>query len=187
MAKRLVISLTVLLLLAILAPATAGAAQPVPQLVPGFQPQAPTGSRLVVAAYLIDPVGNPISGQAVTFSSDAEFMNTLGNIQIGQAVTDDTGLASFVYIPKSVGAHTITARFAGNAVFAPVAASSPLQVTEGEATYQEEQPFRIPGANVNLVALILTTVWGLYFVVTILFWRISRSGKSSGPASGSGA
>ncbi len=134
MTKRLPLITSLSLLLILLAPALALAEQPVPLLSLGFETQAPAGNRLVVAAYLLDPAGNPISDQAVSFSTDAEFMNTVGDVSIGEAITNDNGLAYILYVPKSLGEHTITARFAGNEVFAPVSASSPVTVTAGPTT-----------------------------------------------------
>ncbi|MBI4339234.1 MAG: Ig-like domain-containing protein [Chloroflexi bacterium] len=176
MAKRILLTAAATLLLALLSPAAALAQQPIPQLVLGVQPSSPVGNPMVVAGYLLDPAGNPISGQTVAFSTEAEFMNTLGSFEIGQAVTDDRGLAYVQYVPKEVGTSTITARFAGNDVFAPLTTSSPLEVTEGKATYKQERPFRIPGADVRLVVVLLSGVWSLYLLVTVLFWLISRAG-----------
>ncbi|MBI4313072.1 MAG: Ig-like domain repeat protein [Chloroflexi bacterium] len=182
--KRRVLLIPLLFLLALLAPATAGADQPVPLLALGFEPETATGDRIVVSAYLMDPASNPISGQEVTFRIDAEFMNTLGNVDVGTATTDNAGLAYILYAPKSEGEHTITARFVGNEVFAPASAESAITVTPGAATYQQEQPFRIPGADIRLVVVALSLVWGLYLVVTVLFWLISRSGSQASQAAG---
>ncbi|MBI4202926.1 MAG: hypothetical protein HY532_07440 [Chloroflexi bacterium] len=187
MVKPGVLITVLVLFLALLGPGIALAQQPMPELVVGFSPEATTGERLVVAAYLLDPFGNPISGQTVSFSTDVDFLNIEGSIEIGRAVTDDQGLAYFLYIPKSVGERTITASFAGNSVFAPTSASAPLTVLEGSATYMEEYPFRIPGADIRLVVFALAVVWGLFLFVTVLFWLIRRAGEETSSVSGGSA
>ncbi len=174
MKKSLLLAAIATFLALLLLPTGAAALQPEPRLVLGFQPQAFTGERVVLSAYLMDPAGNPISGQPISFSMDAEFMNVLGNVQIGRATTDQTGLAAFVYEAKSEGSHAVTAAFAGNQVFAPAAASSSLTVKQGVPTFIEPEPFRIPGANISTLVLVLGTVWGLYLVVGLYFWAISR-------------
>lgn len=181
--KSLLLAGLASLLALFLVPTGAAASQPEPRLVLGFQPQATTGERLVLSAYLMDPAGNPISDQPVSFSMDAEFMNVLGDVRIGQATTDQTGLAAFVYEAKSEGNHTVSASFAGNQVFLPANAANPLTVQPGTPTFVEPQPFRIPGANISTLVLALGTVWGLYLVVGLYFWAISRpTGQSMSKA-----
>lgn len=185
MAKRLLTISVLGALLALLFTASAAAAQPVPYMTLGFPSPAPTGNRILLSAYVLDPAGNPISGQTVSFTSEVEFMNTLGTIHLGDATTDDKGLAYLTFMPTSLGMHNITAQFAGNAVFAPASVSTPISITEGQASYVEERPFRIPGADIRIVVVALTTVWGIYFFVTILFWLISRSGGQTSQPAGS--
>lgn len=182
MASRIIVAIA-LLALAALAPVVALAAQPEPDLALGFPAKAKVGERIVLSAYLMDPAGNPISDQKVAFSTEAEFMNTLGTVEIGSAKTDEKGLAYLLYTPKSEGDQTITVKFAGNSVFASASATKPLTVTPGTASYEEERPFRIPGADIRLVVFALSLAWGLYLIAASLIWLISRSGarEAAGP------
>lgn len=176
--RRLSVSLLALLaltLLAVLGPAQVAAQQPVPDLTLGFQPESAVGDEVALGAYLLDPAGNPIRGERVTFSTDVEFMNTLGTVVIGRATTDENGLALLVHEPKTQGERTITARFAGNEVFAPAETSQPISIAPGPPTYHAEALFRIPGANVGTVVAVLGVVWGLYLLVVGLFLLIARA------------
>ncbi len=185
MAKRLLIVTIFSALLALLTAASAAADQPVPYMTLGFPSPAPTGNRIVLSAYLLDPAGNPISGQRISFTSEVEFMNTLGTIHLGDATTDDNGLAYLPFMPTSLGMEAINAQFAGNEIFAPISATNPISITEGRAVYREEVPFRIPGADIRIVVVALTAVWSIYFFVTVLFWLISRSGGQTSQPAGS--
>lgn len=161
-------------------PLTASADQPEPQVVLGFQPQAQAGEAIAVAAYLVDPVGNPIMGEEITFTIASTFLNVDGPMEIGSATTDANGLALLPYAPRIGGERVVTARFAGNEVFAPARASEALLVTQGPNLYEEFSPLRIPGANIWMASAVLAVVWGVFLYICVLIWRIAFLGASGG-------
>lgn len=184
MAKRLLLTALFVALAMAITPMRGIAQQPEPELVLGFEAESKIGKGLAVAAYLVDPAGNPIQGEVVTFSIDAKFMNTLGRVKIGEATTDETGLALLLYMPRLSGERTIKAQFLGNDVFAATDTLKPILVAEGPEVFSEEIPFRIPGANIGVVIGVLIVIWALYLLIVGLFWRISRAGDSQGVESG---
>ena len=119
----LIVSLVVVLALNVIRENIA-AQQPTPELILGFEGQASLGEAVAVSAYLVDPAGNPIQGETVTFSIDAEFMNTLGRVEIGRATTDSTGLVLIMYQPTLTDQRTIAAKFGGNEIFEAAMATS---------------------------------------------------------------
>jgi hypothetical protein len=171
-------------LVALLGVDTAVAQTPAARLVLEIEAESRVGRQVAVGAYLVDPAGNPVRGELVTFYADVEFMNTLDNMEIGRALTDDTGLAFLAYRLKRSGDQTIVARFSGNEVFDGAEASASLRVAPGPQTYELETPFRIPGVNVYIVGLVLAAVWGIYLGTMALFWLISRAEgpESRGPS-----
>lgn len=152
---------------------------PEPDLILGFEVDGAVGERIALSAYLVDPAGNPIRGQAVTFSIDVDFMNVITTLELGQRVTDETGLALLLHDPRSAGDQTIRARFDGNDVFAAVSTFDVLTVAEGEGVFEQIEPFRIPGANVSLVVAVLVILWSTYLAVIGLFFLISHDGGAS--------
>lgn len=158
---------------------------PVPIIIVDFEDSTQVGENIVIAAYLQDPAGNPIAGEFITFYLDMDFMNTLGQMGIGNDVTDSTGLAFTTYEAKVVGERNVTARFGGNVVFLPAEAAAPISIAPGPATYEEEIPFRIPGANVWMIVLALGVTWSIFLGVTWIIVLIGRSGSQ--PHTGAGA
>lgn len=173
--KALVLA-SAILLVAILAPALVSAQQPVPNLSMEFESDADLGEGIQISASLLDPAGDPISGVQIVFYLDTEFMNTAGRMEIGFANTDARGRALITYIPKRDGENVTIARFAGNADFAPAEDSGTLRVAPGAATFVQEAPFRMPGANIYTVVMAVAFIWGAFILVIGLFWLISRKG-----------
>lgn len=162
-------------------PSTVSAAEkdPQPQLLLGFQTSTAAGQPIALSAYLVDPAGNPIRGEAVHFSMRTTFLNTGGELDLGDPVTGSAGLALLEFTPRIEGRDTITASFAGDSVFAPANASRKLQVEAGPQLYEVDSPFRIPGADIWMVTGILGVVWGLYLIALIMGVRVARGRGAS--------
>ncbi len=167
----------------LIGPSTASAQQPEPHITIGFQEEATAGEKIAVAAYLQDPVGNPIYDAEVSFTLDVEFLNVADNLELGTAVTNEEGLALIEYEPRIEGANNITATFAGDDVFTPAAAVGQLDVASGGQLYREFRPYRIPGANVWMTTAVIATVWVVFIVsLGLIGWanyrvRSERSGS----------
>jgi hypothetical protein len=157
----------------------ASAQQPVPSLNLGFEPTALPGETLAISAYLTDPLGNPIYDAEIEFSYDVEFMNVTDSVEIGSAITDDTGLALVIWHPRSDGDNHIVASFAGDDVFTPANDMQVLEVLPGTQLYRELPPYRIPGANVWLTTGLITTVWVIFiFSLALVGWANLKTRNS---------
>lgn len=155
--------------------------QPEPELVlefllPGEQEEVEAGQAVRISVYLIDPAGNPIEGGEINFSVESTFMNVVDAVDLGTDNTDISGLAEVDWEPRSEGENKVTVRFSGDGVFAPVSVNGVLIVNRGPELYTEASPLRIPGADVWMVAGILSIVWGLYAVALGIGVRIARAG-----------
>ena len=149
----------------------ASAQQPVPSVNLGFEPSALPGETIAVSAYLTDPLGTPIYDAEIEFHYDVEFMNVTDAVEIGTAITDDTGLALLTWQPRSDGENHIVAAFVVNDVFAAASDTQILQVLPGEQLYRELPPYRIPGANIWLTSGLITTVWMIFiFSLALVGW-----------------
>ena len=147
---------------------------PVPNVVFDIQDEAAVGDEIAVAAYLTDPLGRPISGAEIVFHSETTFLNTTGEMKIGSARTNSYGLALLPHLARIEGEAEIKAAFDGNDVFAPAVASDTIEILAGEQLYTEVTPFRIPGANVGMVAMIISVVWIIFLGVLGALWWMSR-------------
>jgi hypothetical protein len=155
---------------------TASAQQPVPVVNLGFVESAVPGEHIAISAYLTDPSGNPIYDAEIRFTYDAEFLNVSSAVEIGTAITDDTGLALIKWEPRSEGENNITASFAGNDIFTEASDSDILDVLPGRQLYKELPPYRIPGANIWLTTGLITTVWVIFiFSLALVGWANFKS------------
>jgi len=151
--------------------AVASAQQPVPSINLGFVESAIPGETITVSAYLTDPLGSPIYDAEIHFSYNVEFMNVSDAVDIGTAITDDTGLALVTWQPRSDGENAIVASFAGNDVFTEAIDTQTLEVLPGPQLYRELPPYRIPGANMWLTTGLITTVWMIFiFSLALVGW-----------------
>lgn len=155
----------------------ARAQQPVPDVVLWLAEEADAGEEITVSAYLLDPAGNPIAGEVITFTAEVSFLNRTGHARIGRLVTSENGLATMGYEPRVEGEQRVTASFEGNQVFTPARASRTLTVLPSGQLYTEATPFRLPGANMWMVVAILLVVWSIYVFVMLLVWRTALRGR----------
>lgn len=103
--------------------------------------QIEAGQTLVMSAILFDKVGKPIQGETVFFSTRENFFAT-GLMKIGQAATDDQGIARFEYIPQRAESTELVASYGD------VQSSTTAIVTETDKQfYQTEAGLRLPSAG----------------------------------------
>lgn len=124
-------------------PAAPGAETPHPGdvFIALTAPQEGTaGQPIVLKAVLRGKDGQPIVGAAVDFAARLYFF-TDGSIPMGEAVTDETGVAALTYTPRFSGDVLMAARYE--------TVESTVRVNVAEA----EQPFYHPEAGIQLPAL----------------------------------
>jgi len=122
----------------------------------------------MATALLTDDEGSPVVGAKVVFAAAAEFANVKGEIELGEGSTDDQGVASLSYLPRSSGVQTITARFAGNSQYAAAESTSAISIDPGPQLHYEEAGVRVPGVGVWLLAAALAMVWVAFLIVALL-------------------
>ncbi len=137
------------------------------------------GSTMEIVATLVEQDGSPITGEVIDFSLSVEFMSNSGEIHIGSATTDESGVARIEYTPKAEGDHYLTA---GTSDSSDVSAFSEMEmtVTSGPQLYRELSPIRVPGANVWMTSAVLIAVWSVFVLIALRIWQISRIGEREG-------
>ncbi|MBF8267558.1 MAG: hypothetical protein HW388_1066 [Dehalococcoidia bacterium] len=169
--------LAILVLLALLLfSSVAQGAGPEPGLTLQAPAQGTLGQTATVQSTLLALGGSPVSGATIQFFSPASFLSTSGEVFLGEAVTDSSGVAVLRYELRSDNQVEIIARFAGNASYGPAESSATIAVQGSTQLYQEDIGVRVPGLNVWLLAAILGGVWSVYFTVFVLVSRIAREG-----------
>ncbi|NQW21059.1 MAG: hypothetical protein HQ477_10140 [Chloroflexi bacterium] len=134
------------------------------------------GTAMEIVATLTELDGTPIAGEVIDFALSVEFMSNSGEIHIGSATTDASGIARLEYIPKAEGDHYLTASSSENS---EVSAFSEMEmtVTSGPQLYRELSPIRVPGANVWMTSAVLIAVWSVFVLIALRIWQISRIGE----------
>jgi mono/diheme cytochrome c family protein len=113
--------------------------------------------------------GEPVDGAELVFFSSVTFAGVGGDIELGEALTNDLGVAVFDYELRKLGTHTITIEGGGE----PNIVSIP--VTIGGQLYRS--PARIgliPGAGGWVVTLVIAAVWVVMIIVGVAVIRVSR-------------
>ncbi len=99
---------------------------------------AQSGQPLNMTTSLKDEDGKPIGGVPVNFLLGVDFFLT-GVMEIGEAVTDESGLATFEYIPRQSGAVQVMARYMD------AEAVMPVNLAEADGPFYEAKvDFRLP-------------------------------------------
>lgn len=164
-----------LLVVLLVMPATASAQEDtVPRLRSVIPTEAAVGQEEPIYVYLNDAAGQPVAGARIIFQIDTSFLNSVGDIDIGQAITDEDGLASFQFVPRRAGDISVTARFPGSDLLQGAFETQTVVVEPGTSIYTEPAPTRIPGLNYRLLVVLLSGVWGLYLVAIGYLWKASR-------------
>ncbi len=103
--------------------------------------QVAAGQPLIMSAELLDPASKPIAGWPVTFSTREDFFAKALMI-VGQATTDNQGVAMFTYVPRRPGVTMLVASYG------TLQASATTIVTETDVEfYQASAGIRLPSAG----------------------------------------
>ena len=154
--------------------------------------QAFAGSPLIISAAVRDEKNQPVAGAEVKLFIKIDFFAS-GLIEIGEAVTDEQGVAIFEHVPRQTGEIELVALYQdieGIATISLLAAGEPLYKTEaglhfpplvdeviiGPESAKELGPMgqapnvglRIPGGTAPLfflLPLVVLLIWLVYFRV----------------------
>ena len=121
--------------------------------------------------------GLPLEGTSVTFYSDASFGGVDGEVVLGRAVTDESGVAALTYEPRSASEHQIRIEYLPPGESEPEEITQPLTVAEGGSQlYRSSAGVHIPGLNVWLLIAVVSTVWVILLSVALRVIAIARAG-----------
>jgi hypothetical protein len=173
---------------ALLLAATAGLAQAADPVVLELEapPQVTLGQDTTVAAVLKDAAGLPVAGAQIILWAPGSFLSTGGVVELGRAVTDKQGKATFEFQARTESTATLNASFVGNSHYGSAQAAAAVEVKGSGQLYQATAGVRVPGINRWLLVGILGAVWSTYFTVMVLLVLIAREGPRTGSPYGIG-
>jgi hypothetical protein len=139
--------------------------------------QIPLGRSVDVQATLLSAdTGSPVPGTVVTFYTEASFGDVSGQVKLGQAITDENGVALLNHQPRSSGIHEIRIEYLPPGQSEPETASTAFSVAGSPQLHRSTSGIQIPGLNVWFLIALVATVWGILFAVAMRVLAIARAG-----------
>jgi hypothetical protein len=121
--------------------------------------------------------GLPLEGISVAFYTDASFGGVTGEVEIGQAVTDENGVAVLTYEPRVASQQEIRIEYLPPGESEPAMATTAISVIDGGTQlYRSSAGVDIPGLNVWLIIAVVSTVWLILLSVALRVVAIARAG-----------
>jgi len=127
-----------------------------------------------VALHTMD--GSPLAGTVVTFYLHMSFAGVEGEAEIGRAVTDEDGVASLAYRPRLAGHHELRMEYLAAGRSDIESTTTVIEVTGGAQLYHSPAGVDVPGVGVELLMVVLATVWSILFWVVLRIVAIARAG-----------
>ncbi len=147
--------------------------------------QADVGDKISIEARALDASGTGIPGVVLVFTQAVTFLNTEDSAELGRSLTNAQGKATFTFVPRTEGDESITVRPSGTASRAKGTAI--IKVATGPAQHESERTgVHVPGANMWLMAIVLSAVWGMFLWAMAQLRNIFLQGqnKTSSPRLG---
>jgi hypothetical protein len=140
--------------------------------------EATVGDAVAVQATLRSAdEGLPIANTPVVFSTEGSFAGVSGQVELGRAVTDENGVATLNYVPRSAGDHEIRVQYETPGASEPEVATTSVSVSGSAQLHQSTAGVRVPGLNSWLIIALVTVVWSILFSVGLRGVAIARAGS----------
>ncbi len=121
--------------------------------------------------------GLPVEGATVTFLADASFAGVSSEIEIGQAVTDENGVATLIYEHRIASEHQMWIEYLPPGETEPVVFARSMAVADGDVQlHRSTAGVDIPGLSVWLIIAVVSTVWAILLSVALRVIAIARAG-----------
>ena len=138
------------------------------------------GETVAIPVALRTADGSPLAGTVVTFYLHMAFAGVEGEAEIGRVVTDESGVASLTYRPRLAGHHELRIEYLAAGATEVETTSTVIEVTGGAQLYRSPAGVDVPGVGVELLMVVLATVWTILFWVVLRILAIARAGGEAG-------
>ena len=137
------------------------------------------GQTVAIPVALRSRDGSPLAGTAVTFYLHMAFAGVEGEAEIGRVVTDADGAASLAYRPRLAGHHELRMEYLAAGGSDIESTTTVIEVTGGAQLYHSPAGVDVPGVGVELLMVVLATVWTILFWVVLRIVAIARAGDEA--------
>ncbi len=120
-----------------------------------------------------------IAGMTVTFHEEVSFGGVTGDVELGRAVTDENGVATLTYEPRTAGTHEILVHYTYGDGEAEDAAASLTVPATGQQLYRSTAGVKIPGLNAWLLMTLVAAVWAILLSVALRVIAIAHADDAS--------
>ena len=134
------------------------------------------GETVAIPVALRTTDGSPLAGTVVTFYLHMAFAGVEGEAEIGRLVTDESGVASLAYRPRLAGHHELRMEYLAAGAAEAESTTTVIEVTGGAQLYHSPAGVDVPGVGVELLMVVLATVWTVLFWVVLRIVAIARAG-----------
>ena len=138
------------------------------------------GETVAIPVALRTADGSPLAGTVVTFYLHMAFAGVEGEAEIGRVVTDESGVASLAYRPRLAGHHELRMEYLAAGATEAESTTTVVEVTGGAQLYSSPAGVDVPGVGVELLMVVLATVWTVLFWVELRIVAIARAGGEAG-------
>lgn len=126
--------------------------------------------------------GLPIANAPVTVYAHASFAGVSGDIVLGQAMTDESGVALVNFEPRAAGEHELRIEYLAPGDGEPEVAATTVSVNGAAQLYQSASGIQVPGLNVWLIIGVVAAVWFTLMSVALRVIAIARASAGGEPA-----
>ena len=134
------------------------------------------GETVAIPVALRTRDGSPLAGTVITFYLHMAFAGVEGEAQIGRVVTDESGVATLAYRPRLAGQHELRMEYLAAGGTEIESTTTVIEVTGGAQLYHAPAGVDVPGVGVELLMVVLATVWTILFWVVLRIVAIARAG-----------
>lgn len=138
-----------------------------------------TGEPMLLTARLLDSQGQPVVGETVAFYFNVDFF-VQDLMEIGEAVTDEEGVATLEYTPRTGSPVRVVAQYQGNGRYSAGQAEAGVEMEHGVPFYVPRAGLGMPSLAPWILALVVGAIWSTYLLVMYQVLCIARSKVKGG-------
>ena len=127
----------------------------------------------------------PVANATITLYASESFGRVTSDVELGQTVTDQNGVAVVRFHPLSAGDHQIRVQYVAPGESQPeVATASVTLPGVTSQMYRSSAGVQIPGLNVWLLIALVATVWAILLSVAVRVIAIAHAGGDEAARAG---
>ena len=131
--------------------------------------------------------GVPLADAVVTLYGEASFGGVSSEVELGQTVTNENGVATVRFHPLFAGDHAVRVEYVAPGENEPEVVTTSVSLPGVTSQlYQSTAGVKIPGLNVWLLIAVVATVWAVLLSVAWRVIAIAHAGADAAAAEAAG-